>query len=134
MRQDAVAVVEAAPGRVGLHTRVASFLIDFFLLALVVHICVLIDLFLNEQQGFNFIGAVTWAGFGVMSILFVLFDAVLRGSPGKRMMRLIIADEDGGEASRGALWKRALFKHSPCIFVIFPVLMICMAQPYFGFR
>src|SRR5438105_6892871 len=132
MRQDAVAVVEAAPGRVGLHTRVASFLIDFFLLAVVVHLCALIDLFMNEQRSFNFAGAITWAGFGVMVILFMLLDRALRGSPGKRLMRLIIAHEDGTGASPSALWKRTLIKHSPCIFVLFPVVTICMAQPYFG--
>jgi uncharacterized RDD family membrane protein YckC len=112
----------------------ASFLIDFFLLAVVVHICALIDLYMNEQQNMNFAGAITWVGFGVMMVMFALLDVMLRASPGKRIMRLVIAHEDGREASRSALWKRTLIKHSPCIFVLFPVVMICIAQPYFGFR
>jgi uncharacterized RDD family membrane protein YckC len=119
---------------VGFHARVAAFLFDFFLLALVVHICALIDLFMNEQRNFNFAGAITWSGFGVMVLSFVFLDAVLRGSPGKRLMRLAIAGADGGRPSRAALWKRTLIKHSPCIFVLFPVGMICLSQPFFGFR
>jgi uncharacterized RDD family membrane protein YckC len=120
---------ERLPQRASFHARVAAGLIDLMTLAITIHGCALIDVYLNENTGLNYIGMVTWSGFGAVTLLLMLLEVFQAATPGKRLMKLVIAGADGKPAPRPALLKRAFVKYAAALFLVFPVATLCAADP-----
>lgn len=119
--------------RIGFHLRAAACLLDLVLLAIVVHVAAAVDVFINESRGVRYFGGVTWAGVILSILVCAVCEATSGASPGKRIMGLVIAADDGGPASRGALLRRTLIKFCPFGLAVFPLTVFTVldgGQPW----
>src|SRR5437868_6342160 len=102
--------------RVGFHVRVAAFLVDLFLLALFVHCAVAAELYLNENASWGEFGGLPAAALWLVPAVYAVLEILLAATPGKKILRLTIAGDDGRPAPRRALLARAGLKYSPLPF------------------
>ena len=109
--------------RIGFHSRAAACLLDLVLLAIIVHLAAAIDVFINESRGAGYFGGVTWAGVALSILICAILESTSGASPGKRIMGLVIAADDGSRASRGALLRRGLIKFCPFALAVFPLIV-----------
>ena len=98
--------------RVGFYPRAAAFLIDLMLFVLVVHVAAAIDWSLYESQGWRMFGALTAGAAWITLAAMGLLEALEGTSPGKRLMKVAIAAEDGRRAPRRTLFIRAIYKYA----------------------
>src|SRR4051812_39440017 len=115
--------------RVSFHGRVAAFLLDLFLFAVAAHVAVGIDLAVYQTANTGYFGAITWVGFFAALLTVFGLEVLLGRSPGKRLLGLTVAADDGRPAPRGVHLKRAAFKFAPVFMLLFPVLAFAAADP-----
>src|SRR6267142_4142234 len=108
--------------RVGFQCRLLALLIDIVLVVIAMHPIILLDLMREERRNYNSFGFITAAGMIVLLFAYGLLDIFWQGTPGKRIMGLIIARDDGSRPTRGALVKRWAIKHSPIFFASWSVI------------
>jgi len=118
--------------RAGFYPRVAAFLCELLLFFVVVHAALALDARAYLQSIYNYedFGVITGAFAAIFVIVFALLEGLGLGTPGKRLMRLAIAADDGTRASRGMLWRRVAVKYMPALQLLFPAVLLCLTDPY----
>src|SRR5438045_6800368 len=103
--------------RIGFQQRTGAFFIDLGLAMILVHLLIVVDLLLNQFDRYSgTFGLISGGGGALLILLYGLFEIFWARTPGKRIMGLIIAREDGTPASRRILAKRWAVKQSPIVF------------------
>jgi uncharacterized RDD family membrane protein YckC len=104
--------------RVGFHTRAAAFLIDLLLFAVVAHVAIAIEWNLYQSGTWHLFGVITCGAAWTTLALFGVLEAVAGTSPGKRLVGVSIAADDGRTPPRRALMLRAAFKFAPVVLIL----------------
>jgi uncharacterized RDD family membrane protein YckC len=104
--------------RVGFHVRAAAFLIDLLVFAVVAHVAIAIEWNLYESGTWHLFGVITsgaaWTTLAVLGVL----EALVGTSPGKRLIGISIAADDGRTPPRRAMMIRAAFKFAPVVLAL----------------
>jgi uncharacterized RDD family membrane protein YckC len=117
--------------RAGFYPRAAALFLDLLLFSVEAHLAVLADMWAGDALHTHDFGTISGVGVILAVISFVLFDLFPSGSPGKRLMRLRIAAEDGSDAPRPVLARRAVAKFAP-FFLIIPTVYLYAATDEWG--
>ena len=104
--------------RVGFHSRAAAFLIDLLLFAAVAHVAIAIDWNLFQSGTWHLFGVITAGAAWTTIALFGILEAVAGTSPGKRLLGISIAADDGRTPLRRTLLLRAAFKFAPVVLAL----------------
>ncbi|PKP48580.1 MAG: hypothetical protein CVT95_04255 [Bacteroidetes bacterium HGW-Bacteroidetes-12] len=125
--------------RVGFGPRLGAYLIDFVFNAIVGSIigmalgATLVGIFFGSQaatgsaEGDALVGGLgamlggmigTLAGIYLMSLVLFVMEGITGQTPGKMLLKIKNANQDGTAAAAGALWVRALLKYSGTILAL----------------
>ena len=108
--------------------RAAACLLDLVLLAVCAHLFAVIDVYVNQFGQARYFGAITGLGAVAAVVYCAVMEAIGGASPGKRIMGVVIAEDGGRAASRGALVRRAAVKFCPLFLGLFPVIVLVAAD------
>ncbi len=120
--------------RVGFQQRTGAFFIDLGLLMVGVHLLIVVDVLVNQQDNYDNFGLISGCGGALLILVYSLLEIFWARTPGKRIMGLVIARDDGTPATRRMLAKRWAVKQSPVFFgTLATLLLMCTEYQLLSF-
>src|SRR5205814_9096547 len=118
--------LRSAMERVGFQQRTGALLIDLGLLMKIGSVLIMVDVLVNELDNYDNFGLISGAGGALLILVYSLLEIFWARTPGKRIMGLVIARDDGTPATRRILAKRWAVKQSPVFFgTLATLLLMC---------